>query len=50
VATGRLVSVTQTSSEQMDFTVTNTEGENRMVYQGAVQSRSQLALLPSSKQ
>lgn len=49
LTTGRLVSVTQTSSEQMDFTVTNTEGENRVIYQGAVQSRSQLALLPSTK-
>jgi hypothetical protein len=50
LATGRLVSVTQTSNEQMDFTVTTTAGENRTVYQGAVQSHSQLALLPPTKQ
>jgi hypothetical protein len=49
LSSGRLVSVTQTSSEQMDFTVSNTEGANRVIYQGAVQSRSQLALLPSTK-
>ena len=42
---GRLVTVTQSSSEQMDFTVTH-EGGDRMTYQGSVQSRSHLALLP----
>jgi len=50
LATGRLVSVTQTSSEQMDFTVSTTGGEKRMVYKGAVQSRSRMELLPAAKQ
>jgi hypothetical protein len=50
LSTGRLVSVTQTSTEQMDFAVTTAAGENRVNYQGAVQSRSQLALLSSSKE
>jgi hypothetical protein len=42
---GRLVSVTQSSTEKMDFTVTH-EGGEHMSYQGSVQSRSQLSLLP----
>ena len=50
LSTGRLVSVTQTSTEQMDFAVTTAAGENRVNYQGAVQSRLQLALLSSSKE
>ena len=45
--TGRLVSVTQTSREEMNFTVTTDAGENRVSYQGSVQSHSQLALLPA---
>jgi hypothetical protein len=49
LATGRLVSVTQTSSEQMDFKVSTTDGETRVAYQGSVQSKSRLALLPGAK-
>jgi hypothetical protein len=45
INSGRLVSVTQSSSEQMDFTVTHDTGD-RMTYKGSVQSHSQLALLP----
>jgi hypothetical protein len=45
IKSGRLVSVTQSSTEHMDFTVTHESGE-RMSYQGSVQSHSQLALLP----
>nr|HEV7952546.1 hypothetical protein [Candidatus Acidoferrales bacterium] len=45
INSGRLVSVTQSSTEHMDFTVTH-EGGERMSYQGSVQSHSQLALLP----
>jgi hypothetical protein len=45
INSGRLVSVTQSSTEQMDFTVTH-EGGERMSYQGSVQSHSHLALLP----
>jgi hypothetical protein len=45
INSGRLVSVTQSSTEHMDFTVTHESGE-RMSYQGSVQSHSQLAILP----
>jgi hypothetical protein len=45
ISSGRLVSGTQSSSEQMDFTVTHDTGD-RMTYKGSVQSHSQLALLP----
>lgn len=45
LTSGRLVTVTQSSSEQMDFTVTH-EGGDRMTYKGSVQSKSHLALLP----
>jgi len=45
LSTGRLVTVTQSSTEQMDFIVTH-EGGDRMTYKGTVQSRSHLALLP----
>jgi hypothetical protein len=48
--TGHLISVTQSSSEQMDFTVSSVEGEDRLNYQGSVKSHSHLALLPSTKQ
>ncbi|HEV3221156.1 MAG TPA: hypothetical protein VGZ48_15425 [Candidatus Acidoferrales bacterium] len=47
---GLLVSVTQTSAEQMDFTVSSQTGEDRKVFQGAVQSRTQLALMAPAKQ
>lgn len=46
LSTGRIVSATQSSTEHMDFTVSTPQGETRMAYQGAVESRSQLALLP----
>jgi len=42
---GILVSVTQNSAEQMDFTVSSQTGEDKKVFQGAVQSRTQLALM-----
>jgi hypothetical protein len=45
LTSGRLVAVTQSSSEQMDFTVTN-ESAERVTYKGTVQSHSHLALLP----
>jgi hypothetical protein len=47
---GQLVSLTQTSNEAMDFAVSTAEGENRKVFQGTVQSRTQLALMPPAKQ
>lgn len=45
---GLLVSVTQTSAEQMDFTVSSQTGDDRKVFQGAVKSRTQLALMGPS--
>jgi hypothetical protein len=48
LSSGRLVTVTQSSTEQMNFTVSR-EGEDRMTYQGSMQSRSQLALLPPTR-
>ncbi len=45
IISGRLVSVTQSSTEKMDFTLTHEDGEH-MTYQGSVQSHSHLALLP----
>jgi hypothetical protein len=50
LSNGHLVSVTQSSSEKMDFSVISGEGDHRVNYQGAVESHSQLALLPSQKQ
>lgn len=50
LSTGRIVSVTQSSSEQMDFSISGANGDHRMSYQGAVQSHSSLALLSSGKQ
>jgi hypothetical protein len=45
IISGRLVSVTQSSTEKMDFTLTHEDGD-RMTYQGSVQSHSHLSLLP----
>ncbi len=47
---GQLVSLTQSSNEHMDFAVSSLDGENRKLFQGIVQSRTQLALMPPSKQ
>ncbi|HLW97283.1 MAG TPA: hypothetical protein VKR82_01455 [Candidatus Acidoferrales bacterium] len=47
--TGRLVSVTQTSNEEMNYTVTTDAGQNRVSYQGSVRSHSELALLSSTQ-
>lgn len=44
--TGRLVSVTQSSSEQMDFSVASADTPNAIHYQGTVKSRMQMSLLP----
>ncbi len=46
---GQLVSFTQTSNEQMDFAVSSQDGGNRKLFQGVVQSRTQLALMPAGK-
>ncbi len=47
---GQLVSLTQNSNEQMDFAVSSLSGEDRKLFQGVVQSRTQLALIPPAKQ
>jgi hypothetical protein len=47
---GQLVSLTQNSNEQMDFAVYSLSGEDRKLFQGVVQSRTQLALIPPAKQ
>lgn len=45
---GRLVSVTQSSSEQMDFTMSSADTGSDMHYQGAVKSKMQMSLVPAS--
>jgi hypothetical protein len=50
VKDGQLVSLTQNSDEQMDFSVSSQSGEDRKLFQGVVQSRTQLALIPPVKQ
>jgi hypothetical protein len=47
---GQLVSLTQTSKQEMDFTVSSLDGENKKLFQGTVQSRTQLALISPAKQ
>jgi hypothetical protein len=47
---GQLVSLTQSSNEQMNFSVSSLTGEDRKLFQGVVQSRTQLALMPPAKQ
>jgi hypothetical protein len=43
--TGRLVSVTQSSSEQMDFSVSSADAPNAIHYQGTVKSKMQMSLV-----
>lgn len=45
---GRLVSVTQSSSEQMNFTVSSVQVGSNLHYDGAVKTRTQLSLVPES--
>jgi len=45
--TGIVVNVTQTSDQQMNFTVASANSPSRMRYQGEVKSQSQIALLPN---
>jgi hypothetical protein len=47
---GQLVSLTQNSNEQMDFSVSSLNGEDHKSFQGVVQSRTQLELIPPAKQ
>ena len=46
--TGRLVSVTQSSSEEMDFSVSSADAPNGIRYQGTVKSKMQMSLLPGA--
>jgi hypothetical protein len=46
--TGLVISVTQTSDQFMNFTVSSSSSPSRMDYTGEVKSQSQIALLPSS--
>jgi hypothetical protein len=46
--TGLVVSVTQTSEQFMNFTVSSSSSPSRMDYVGEVKSQSQIALLPSA--
>lgn len=43
-----VVSVTQTGSTRMDFTIMTTEGQNRMRYAGSTRTQSDISLLPQS--
>jgi hypothetical protein len=45
LSTGHLVSVTQSSNEQMDFTVRSLVEERNLHYQGSVQSHTQIELV-----
>jgi hypothetical protein len=46
--TGRLVSVTQSSSEQMDFSMSSADTPNAIHYRGTVKSRMQMSLVGSA--
>jgi hypothetical protein len=46
--TGWVVSITQSGTEEMDFTVSTADGESRVRYAGRVRSQSQITLLPDS--
>lgn len=45
--TGLVISVTQTSDQLMNFTISSSSSPSRMDYTGEVNSQSQIALLPS---
>ncbi|HET9399585.1 MAG TPA: hypothetical protein VFO34_01430 [Candidatus Acidoferrales bacterium] len=46
--TGRLVSVTQNSSERMDFSMSSAASDRDIHYQGTVTSKMQMSLLPAA--
>jgi len=46
--TGLVVSVTQTSDQLMNFTISSASSPSKMNYAGEVKSQSQIALLPAS--
>jgi hypothetical protein len=46
--TGLVINVTQTSDQQMNFTISSASSPSRMTYAGEVKSQSQIALLPEN--
>ncbi len=48
--TGLVMSVTQTSDQLMNFTISSSSSPSRMDYAGEVNSQSQIALLPNSSE
>ena len=46
--TGLVISVTQTSNQLMNFTISSSSSPSRIDYAGEVKSQSQIALLPSA--
>jgi hypothetical protein len=46
--TGLVMNVTQTSDQQMNFTISSSSSPSRMTYAGEVKSQSQIALLPDT--
>lgn len=48
LSSGRLVSVTQSSNEKMDITMTSLQYGNTLHSQGSVKSKTQLSLLPDA--
>ncbi len=50
LTTGLAVSVTETGTEEMDFTVATATGQSRLHYTGKVHTESVITLLPESQQ
>jgi hypothetical protein len=48
LATGLVVSVTQTGAEEIDLTISSEDGESRVRYRGRIRSHSQITLLPAA--
>ena len=48
IRTGRMVSVTQTGSEEMDVTISTTTGPQNIHYAGQIKTQSQITLVPES--
>jgi len=46
--TGLVVSVTQSSNQEMNFTISSASSPSRMTYTGEVKSQSEIALLPEA--
>ncbi len=48
--TGFVINVTQTSEQEMNFTISSASSPSKITYAGEVKSQSQIALLPNSGQ